>query len=415
MKRPIKLLGIALVFCLLMNCMFISASALENDNTLRFSNDGKFKILVLADIQDTDTPQKPSLALAEAALDFAKPDLVVLLGDNTAGDWNGVNKEKTEQAVDKIAQLIDERNIPFALVFGNHDHEGLCNENNGMTEEEAKEFILSCFQKYGTCLAVEGEEMTGVCNYNLPILSSDGAETAFNLWFMDSNPYATEEEGGGYGYVHPDQTEWYKSTAEGLKTENGGKAVPSIVFQHIIVPEVYEMFDVVEKGTEGSFKGHGAKSDNYYKADPDTVYEGNVNEAPCSPDYNGGQFDSWLEVGDVIGAVFGHDHVNDFAGVYKGIKLVATPAVGYYSYGNNHGVRTITLEESNLTDFTSETLYYDDLVDSKVNNLYIRNHGYHEFKTVFLPCFFGAVGAAAVVAAGTAVIVRTVKKRKKGK
>lgn len=415
MKRPVKILSLLVVFCLLMSCMFISASALEKDNTLRFSKDGKFKILVLADIQETNKPQKPSLALAEAAIDSAKPDLVVLLGDNTAGNWAGVNKENTEQAVDNIAKLMDSRNIPFAYVYGNHDHEGLCNKTNGMTEEDAKEFILSCYQKYDTCLAVEGEEMTGVCNYNLPILSSDGTKTAFNLWFMDSNPYATEEEGGGYGYVHPDQTEWYKNTAEKLKAENGGKAVPSIVFQHIIVPEVYEMFDVVDKGTEGSFRGHSAKSDKYYKANPDMVYEGNVNEAPCSPNYNGGQFDSWLEEGDVIGAVFGHDHVNDFAGVYKGIKLIATPGTGYYSYGNNHGVRTITLDESDLTDFTSETFYYDDLVDSKVTNLYIKNHGYFEFKSVFLPCFFGAVGAVAVVAAGTAVIVKAVKKRRKGK
>src|SRR5699024_4188614 len=122
-----------------------------------------------------------TIALMTAALDQTQPDLVVLLGDNIAGYWNGVDKEATERAVDAIAAPIDERGIPFALVFGNHDHEGLCSDEVGMTEEEAKEFLLVCFQKYPTCLAIVGEELTGVGNYNLPILDSAGEKTAFNL------------------------------------------------------------------------------------------------------------------------------------------------------------------------------------------------------------------------------------------
>lgn len=176
---------------------------------LKFNN-GKFKILILADIQDTDTPQKATTSLLNAAINKTEPDFIVLLGDNTAGWWKGVNKDKTEAAVDAVAKAIDDKGIPFALVFGNHDHEGLANDENGMTEEEAKEFLLSCYQKYDTCMAVEGEEMTGVGNYNLLIKDSAGKNDIFNLWFMDSNPYASEEEGGGYGYVHEDQTAWYK-------------------------------------------------------------------------------------------------------------------------------------------------------------------------------------------------------------
>lgn len=379
---------------------------------LQFKN-GKFKILILSDIQDTDTPQKETTDLINAAIDATQPDFIALTGDNIAGWWKNVDKAATEKAVDAVAQTIDNRGIPFALAFGNHDHEGLCDEKNAMSEEEAKEFILSCFQKYKTCLAVEGEEMTGVGNYNLLVKDSSGVKDIFNLWFLDSNPYTPEEEGGGYGYVHEDQTKWYRQTSDILKEKNGGKPMPSLLFQHIAVPEVYEMFTEVPKSTAGSVRGNGIRSDKYYVINPDYIYQGSLNEGPCPPDVNHGQFDSWVEQGDIIGAFFGHDHVNDFAGEYKGIKLVAAPGVGFYSYGNHHGVRTITLDESDLTDFDSQILLFEDLLDYKVKNIYKANHGYYEYKTVFLPALAGGVAAVSLISAAAALTAKIIKKKKK--
>lgn len=402
---------LALICILLFSTVFAGAAETTEDKKLQF-HDGKFKILILSDVQDTNTQQKETTALMNAAIDQTDPDFIVLLGDNTAGWWKGVDKAQTEAAVDAVAKPIDDRGIPFALVFGNHDHEGLCSDENGMTEEEAKEFILACFQKYKTCLAVEGEELTGVGTYNLPILSSDGTKNVFNLWFMDSNPYTPEEEGGGYGYVHEDQTAWYQKTSDALKAENGGKPLPSLVFQHIIVPEAYEMFHTVTRGTKGAVRGHGSYSDRYFTANSAYIYEGALNEGPCPPDVNHGQFDSWLAQGDVIGAFFGHDHVNDFAGIYKGIHLVACPAVTFYSYGNHRGVRTVTLDESDLTKFNSEILSFDELTDLKVYNLYKKNHGYYEYRDIFLPCLFGGVAAITVLTAGGILLGRYIKKRK---
>ena len=186
-------------------------TTLAADNTagapLQFKN-GKFKILILSDIQDTNTPQQATVDLMNNAIDQTKPDFIALTGDNIAGWWKGVTPEETKAAVDIVGKAINDRKIPFALVFGNHDHEGLCDEQNGMTEEQAKKQLMAWFQAYEYCMAVDGEEMTGVGNYNLPILNTAGNKTVFNLWFMDSNPYTDESEGGGYGYVHKDQIDW---------------------------------------------------------------------------------------------------------------------------------------------------------------------------------------------------------------
>lgn len=407
-----KILGVLLCAVLLVSALPTAVFAQTEEANLQFKN-GKFKILILSDVQDTDTPQAETTALLTAALDRANPDLVVLLGDNTGGWWEGVDREKTKAAVDAVAKPIDERNIPFALVFGNHDHEGLCHETNGMVEEDAKKFILSCFQEYSTCLSVAGEEMTGLCNYNLPILGTDGQKAVYNLWFMDSNPYTPESEGGGYGYVHTDQIAWYESTAAQLKAQNGGEVLPAMLFQHIVVPEVYDMLTEATWHTKGAVRGSGAWNKKFYTVS-DAVYQGGLREGPCPSNKNGGQFDAWLRTGDIVAAFFGHDHTNDFAGVYKGIHLIATPAVTFYSYGNYRGVRTITLDENDLTTFTSEVLTYDDLVNKSVRNLYKKNHGYYEYRYRFLPIAGAAVGGIAALAAVGAGIITAIRKKRKG-
>lgn len=407
-KNAVALLA---VFTMLFSYFPLSAKA-SSDDALQFRN-GKFKILILSDLQDTNEPQQETTDMITAAITKVEPDLIVLLGDNIAGWWKGVNKEETNQAIDKIASPIEASGIPFALVFGNHDHEGLASEENGYTEESAKEYILNRFQLYGGCMAKEGKEMTGVGNYNLTIKDSAGEKDIFNLWFMDSNAYTPEEEGGGYGYVHEDQTEWYKEVSDELKAENGGTPLPSLLFQHIIVPEVYDMLTEVPKGTDGAVKGTSGH-DGYYIANDEYIYQGNLNEAPCPPNVNHGQFESWVEQGDIIGAFFGHDHKNDFAGEYKGIKICACPETGFYSYGDVHGVRTVTLDENDLTDFETEVILYNDLLDYDISNSYKSNHGYDEYKNTFLPILFGTIGAVILICIVIATVI-TVAVKKKGK
>lgn len=376
---------------------------------LKFNSDGKFKILAIADAQDTDTPQKETIDMLTNALDEANPDLVVFLGDNIAGWWKGVDEAKTEQAIANIIEPVDERGIPFAIVFGNHDHEGLCDDNNKMTEEEAKAFQLACYQKYKTCLAVAGEDMTGYCNYNLTIKSSTSDKDVFNLWLMDSNPYAEE---GGYGYVQPDQTEWYIRKSNELKEQNDGTPLPSLLFQHIPVPEVYELADELDKKEKGAVKGQTALTNKKYYKTNDKVTQGGFEEGPCSAGVAHNQFETWKQQGDIIGAFFGHDHPNDYLGTIDGIQLCAVPATGYYSYGWNHGARTITLDENDLSTFETTLYHNDDLLDYKVTPAYKAKHGYIEYKNVFIPAVSGTAAGIAVIAGIITAVIKIRKKKK---
>lgn len=402
----------ALIFCLIMVssfCVTSFATGGDNEMNLKFGEDGKFKILAIADPQDTDTPQKETIEIIENMLETSDPDLVVFLGDNIAGWWKGVDKEQTEKAIEKIMVPLQEKNVPFALVFGNHDHEGLCDENNKMTEEEAKAFQLSIYQKYPNCLAVAGEDMTGYCNYNLTIKSSKSDKDVFNLWFMDSNPYAEE---GGYGYVQPDQTEWYIKKSNELKKENNNEPLPSLLFQHIPVPEVYELTDELSSWKPGAVKGQTALQKKFYVTN-EKVTQGGMLEGPCSAGVKHNQFETWKQQGDIIGAFFGHDHPNDYLGEIDGIKLCAVPAAGYYSYGQNHGARTITLDESDLSTFETELFHSDEILGYKVKPTYKANHGYYEYKNKFIPAVIGSAAGAVVLACCAVVVAKIVKRHKR--
>ena len=53
--------------------------------TLRFNEDGTFRVRQMADIQDKPEVNRDPIRLIEAAIREAKPDLVVLTGDQIRG------------------------------------------------------------------------------------------------------------------------------------------------------------------------------------------------------------------------------------------------------------------------------------------------------------------------------------------
>lgn len=341
---------------------------------LKFRENGEFRILVIADAQDTDTPQTETTDIIRYSIERTSPDLIILLGDNIAGDFDGVTPKRTKAAVKALVDTIGEKEIPFALVFGNHDHEGLV-YRCGFEEKEAKEFILEEFLKSPQCLAVKGEPATGVGTYNLPIISSDGSKTAFNLWLMDSGTY---DNNGGYGFVQKDQTDWYIKKSDELKEQNGGKPVPSFLFQHIPVPEVYRLMKKYPFYVLGSVSGGSALFKGFYKGLKNR--QGEFREAPCCSNTPHNQFATWKKQGDILCAFFGHDHANDYLGRVDGIDLCAVPAAGYYSYGWHHGARSITIYENSPADFDTQILSEFDLLPYSVLPKFKQQHGYVEYK-----------------------------------
>ncbi len=375
MKKFISIILSAVM--LLSICSFGFAA---EDAALRFDDDGNFRILQITDIQDGPLLLNPTKNFITDVLEETDPDLVILTGDNVSGGacWSD---SVGRIAIGRFMSIFEKYGVPVAAVFGNHDSEG------AMTKEE----MMAVYESYDCFVGCAGEDLTGCGNYNLPIMSSDGKKVAYNIWCIDSltynekdpeknDPGYYENDLGGYGCVHKDQIDWYVKTSDELKAANGGKPVNSMMFQHIVVPEIYNV--LLKDGDEYKLP-EGAK--------------GELNEQPCPPHYNNGQFDALVNQGDVVAMFFGHDHKNTFEVSYKGVDLVNTPGVGFSSYGDhNRGARVIDIKESDTSTYTTEIITWLEFYDAENNaaamNEFILNG--NEFSTAEkIEAFFGYIFA----------------------
>ena len=274
--------------------LFLSvlAPACAEEPAVQFSADNRLNILIVADTQDIENPQQAMLSLLNASLDTAKPDLVVFLGDMIHGRVIR-GEENVRKAIDAVVSPVVERNIPFALVFGNHDEE--C----GISNEEQ----LKIYQSYPGCLTVEGEEMPGCGNHYILIENPVNPQSPVVLWFLDSGNHA-EEGKGTYDYVKEEQIDWMLRSWNELKTKYSDPV--SYAFQHIPVPQVYNMIKEVPFGTAGAVTCYGPNMFKWYVADEQYIWAGHLGEGPCSSDYDSGEFDAWKTMG-LKAAFFGQN------------------------------------------------------------------------------------------------------------
>lgn len=347
----------------------------DRQKSLKFNEDGTFRILHLTDIHEVDPEmdddenhQIPVDASAETmnviekCLESTQPDLVVFGGDNISGYWDEFTYDYMAKTIRKIVEPVARRNIPLAIVFGNHDSEG--EEKRPFLHRENQIIVYAEYDNFRG--SMNDEDVFGCGNYNLPILSSDGSHVAWNIWCMDSNDYIRDErhlvvKGAGYGYIHDDQIAWYEKKSAELKAENGGKIVPSLLFQHIPVLQEYDLLQAADEDSDGAVE----TDDKTFAVAKENAFQcGVMREAPSPPREHGEQFESWKKTGDIVAAIFGHDHVNTFIAELDGIKLIQTVGAGYHTYGRERGGRLIILDEKDSKNFQTETLTVDRITDS---------------------------------------------------
>ena len=371
-----KILAVLLAIVMTLSLSSVSFAA-DSDYTLQFGADGKFDIMLVADAQDGFPIEEDFKNAFNQALDKAEPDLVIFLGDIVMGAetdedyWAGYE--------DLLNPLVD-RDIPFTLVFGNHDDQD-SNKNSTRDEKLAK------YMSFDNCLAYDADPaLHGSGTHNLEILSSDGTKTAFNLWMMDSGDYIE----GGYDCVRADQLEWYDAVSKELEAANGGK-VPSFMFQHIVPAEVAKqvMFTVNGNLGDGASTNFTDGTAATYLPNIFGFEEGWMFEQACpSPDCEG-QWDAISERGDVLGVFFGHDHINTYVANVNGIDAVNVPGSTYNSYYDMlcQGFMVLSLDESDLSTYERTMLYTSDLALEEGSKLPEGNHSkaYYQFANILRP------------------------------
>lgn len=383
---------------------------------LKFNKNGKFVLMQVADPQDLHFVRHTMVRMLNKAYDTVKPDLVVFAGDNILGNHLKdarfgskvvvYTKEKEYErmvtAIGHICKPLEERKIPFTMIYGNHD------DVNMMTKEEQADI----YRSYSMCIGLDNpDKSVDVDTFNLPLYSSDGEKKLFNFWMLDCAGQNKETQ-RCYEAVLPETIEWYKKKSAELREENGGEPLPSLMFQHIPMPESASLQIECDKDDPLAIpfyeKGELIK---YVKLDPEKAH-GHLGEQMCVLHENYGQLEALQEMGDVRAVVYAHDHTNNFIGEHDGIRVIQTSCASFRCYGNHlRGVRVFEFDENDPENFKTYNLTYWDLCGDNLVSRAAHLWDADECEETKIKLLIGA-GTAAVIGTGAAVAAHLIKRKK---
>lgn len=351
---------------------------------LQFHQSGKFRVLQIADIQDGPKVSKDTIRLIEASLDATRPDLVVFTGNQIAGyddafsatfrkrEWSDVQcsdavLESTRETVRSIiGQLVApmvSRSIPWVVTYGNHDAQ--C----GLTNAE----LDAIYCEFDGCLNVSAEESgkargisfvpeqefvaAGAGTLAFPVRDVENANTVIALALLDSGGYA---QGGGFAAPSDETLTFLKSVPERF-------GVRTMVFQHMPLPQYYDVLKPVEANANYAMQGYRSHDQQYFVLDESRTQSGGyLGEGVSCPDTDAGEFAVLRDSNpQFIGVAAGHDHRNGFVGELDGVLLMATPTCGFTTYGPAPAKRATRLIEFDIRhpyEPRTQLLEFGDLV-----------------------------------------------------
>lgn len=303
---------------LLTGCVHDSAQTSPSNEsnlpTLRFHDDGTFKIAQFTDLHLKHVPESDvAYERVCQVLDEEHPDLAVFTGDV-------IYEQGAQDLMRKVVLLCADREVPFAVAFGNHDWE----------QGQPNDTLYEMLRALPFCAMPALGEGSAARDFALTVQSHAGDSAAALVYVFDSNAYSQQPGVGGYAYVDFDQVAHYRAVSASFTAAHGGTPLPAVAFMHIPVPEYHYAWN------DSRWPRYGLRE-----------------EGECAPNLNTGLFAAFRERGDVMGMFCGHDHIDDYAIAYYGLLL----AYGRYTGGNTvynglpggNGARIVVLHESERT------------------------------------------------------------------
>lgn len=306
----------------------ICCAAVSAQPSVRFNEDGTFKVVQFTDLHFIHDREESRIALEriQDVITGEHPDLVVITGDI-------VYSSPAEPDIRTVLRTVASFGVPFCITFGNHD------DQFDLTKGQLYDIARS----YPGCVMPDrGETLSP--DYAVRVLGHDGGREAAVLYCIDSNAHIFDSDGKfvSYDFIKESQVERYRAASRAFTQAAGGRPLPALAFFHIPLPEFKDAV-----------------------TDESAHLVGTRMEAVCSPEHNSGLFKAFKECGDVMGVFVGHDHDNDYAVLWQDILL----AYGRFTGGNteyNHlpnGARVIVLREGERSFDT-----YIRLADGQIIN-----------------------------------------------
>lgn len=286
----------------------------EETFTLRIPEDRDFRILQLTDLHLGFGPlsrlaDRLALETVEKLIEKTDPQLIVLTGDSIFPFWPRAGTLNNRKQAQKLMEFLDRFEIPYTLVFGNHDCE--------LFSACGKEELAELYKQGKYCIFSAGRrELTGVGNFLLELVDSSG-KVLLPLVLLDSNMYG---DGGwffsGFDRIHEDQVDWCMGRLDALKEEDPD--IKAMAFFHMPLREFKEAYEKMKLGDRTVLYRHGsiAEKDEYFGI---SKFESTF-------------FDRAAENGVLKWLFCGHDHLNTLSLVYRGIQMTYGMSVDYLGY-----------------------------------------------------------------------------------
>ncbi len=276
--------------------------------------DSKFRVLQLTDLHIGGSflsyrQDRKALTAIIKLIDFTKPDLVIITGDMVYPSPLQLGSLDNLKSTQYLGKLMERLGVPWTVTFGNHDA--------GQYSFHSKTEIADYYASIDNSLFQKGPtDITGMGNSFINIRSNAG-NIITTLVLLDSNMYAGDKLSGDYDNIHDDQIAWYRNQIEALSKERNG-LVPSLAFWHIPINEYDDAWKLFKKGSNEVTYVYGKAGE-----DGEKVY---------APSIRGNIFNVMVELGSTKGIFSGHDHLNDFSLIYKGIRLTYGKSIDYLAY-----------------------------------------------------------------------------------
>lgn len=281
-----------------------------------------FTILLLTDTQLWMSPGQNSACYEQIRklVKETKPDMLATVGDNISG-------VTSRFLIKEWINVMDSFQLPWTVVFGNHDNEIPMTTLNWQGDQ---------FLKSEYCLFQKGpSNLYGCGNYAVNI--TENGSPVYTLFFLDNGRYFEYEDGSKKEiYMGYEQIAWYEWNVKKI-AKASGFVVPSMVFSHFALPE---MKTAVEQ------LGVWNEADGSYSI-PSKYGFGECAYLPgCSP-VNSGFFDKCKELGSTTHIFCGHDHENNASVTYDGITMTyglkTGPSPTPWNHAKVTGGTTITI------------------------------------------------------------------------
>ncbi|MBQ7248043.1 MAG: metallophosphoesterase [Lachnospiraceae bacterium] len=277
-------------------------------------------------------------------IERVRPDLITVSGDlSYAGDYVSYRN---------YADYFDDLGIPWTCCFGNHDNQG---------GDEPVRRVLDEFMKRKTFVFEKCDPALG--NSNFVILIEKNGKAAEGIILMDTHdriPYKADMCGKNEAWagLTPEQLAWYRDRIAELKEagcRDSTLIIHTPIYAYIEAAGAAFVNPVPEKGEpDYGFAGWNPGYEDSF---------GFYHEIISAYPEDEGAFELIHRLGSTGNVISGHDHMNNWAVRYRGVRLIFGTKTGIGSYGESaiNGGTVLTVDENGVKDVRHEYVDLDGL------------------------------------------------------